>query len=321
MKDTYTIFYSWQNDTKCDNRGYIRECVRKAIDALKKQLGCNIIIDSDSRDEDGESSIDVAIMKKIAKCDFFVCDVTPVAELRPKDDVIKYIPNPNVMLELGYAINAVGWERCILVWNTKEGSQQNAPFDIRNHITKGFEYAEDMSPEELKEKGLHISSILKSKIEKYDDILQKQKSSRINKYDYGVYKYWASIAPLDDLKQSIDNFCNNIAYFDKDMRMWDQFQYEYRNSFEHRFLDQDLKDAIENLVKEIIEMSMYAATICDRNEVSTDYFKMRDFYRILDSKNALEEETKCLQKVREMYPRLVEAVKKYRMIIAEKFGE
>ena len=140
-------------------------------------------------------------------------------------------------------------------------------------------------------------------------------------YDYGVYKYWASIAPLDDLKQSIDSFCNNISYFDKDMRMWDRFQCEYRNSFEHRFLDKELTAAIEELVGAIAEMSMYAATICDRNAVSTDYFKMRDFFRVLDSKRALEEETKCFQKVREMYPRLIDAVKKYRVLIAEKFGE
>lgn len=321
MKDSFRIFYSWQNDTPCDNRGYIRKCIQKSIEKLEKQLKCQIIIDSDSRDEDGEHSIDVTIMNKIAKCDFFICDVTPVAVLRPKEDVIKYIPNPNVMLELGYAINAVGRERCILVWNTKQGSQQNAPFDIRNHITKGFEYSEDMTKDEIKEKGLHISSILKSKIEKYDDILQKQKSSRFNMYDYGVYKYWASIAPLDDLKQSIDSFCNNISYFDKDMRMWDGFQYEYRNSFEHRYLDKELTDAIENLVGAIVEMSMYAATICDRNAVSTDYFKMRDFFRVLDSQKALEEETKCFQKVREMYPRLIDAVKKYRVLIAKKFGE
>ena len=183
MKKKFTIFYSWQNDTDGD-RQYVRNVLQNSVDALMKELEVDIQIDSDSRDEDGEKSIDVAILKKIANCDFFVCDVTPVEKLHPSDEVYKEMPNPNVMLELGFAIGNIGWERCILVWNTLRGAQQNAPFDIRNHITTGYEFSKEMSKEELNNKGLRLKSVLKGKIERYDEILAKQQLDLQGKHDY-----------------------------------------------------------------------------------------------------------------------------------------
>ena len=49
-----------------------------------------------------------------------------------------YIPNPNVMFELGFAVSTLGWNRCIMVSNESYGIIRNAPFDIRNHSIKGY---------------------------------------------------------------------------------------------------------------------------------------------------------------------------------------
>lgn len=91
MKKKYAFFYSWQNDTDGD-RQYLRNVLQNSVDAIKKELDIDIQIDSDSRDEDGAKSIDVAILKKISNCDFFVCDVTPVGKLHPSDEVYKEMP-------------------------------------------------------------------------------------------------------------------------------------------------------------------------------------------------------------------------------------
>jgi hypothetical protein len=40
-------------------------------------------------------------------------------------------PNPNVLIELGYALPAVGDERVILVFNTAYGEFKQLPFDLK----------------------------------------------------------------------------------------------------------------------------------------------------------------------------------------------
>lgn len=51
---------------------------------------------------------------------------------------VKYMPNPNVMLELGYATHVVGWDRVICVLNSDYGAPENMPFDIANRRLTPF---------------------------------------------------------------------------------------------------------------------------------------------------------------------------------------
>jgi hypothetical protein len=48
------------------------------------------------------------------------------------------VPNPNVLIELGYAIAILGWDRIIMLFNTNHGSFPNdLPFDLdRRRVTK-----------------------------------------------------------------------------------------------------------------------------------------------------------------------------------------
>lgn len=40
-------------------------------------------------------------------------------------------PNPNVLLELGYAVSQLGWDRIVMVMNTAFGDVTQLPFDLR----------------------------------------------------------------------------------------------------------------------------------------------------------------------------------------------
>jgi len=42
-------------------------------------------------------------------------------------------PNPNVPIELGYAVKTLGWERVICVVNGDYCNIEHLPFDIRNN--------------------------------------------------------------------------------------------------------------------------------------------------------------------------------------------
>lgn len=44
----------------------------------------------------------------------------------------KRFPNPNVLLEMGYAAALMGWGRVICVMNEHFGPRQSLPFDVRN---------------------------------------------------------------------------------------------------------------------------------------------------------------------------------------------
>jgi hypothetical protein len=71
-------------------------------------------------------------LEKIRASDLIVADVSFIgkAGVGGKDD--KLITNPNVMIELGYALSELGSERIIIVLNTATGAPDDLPFDLKN---------------------------------------------------------------------------------------------------------------------------------------------------------------------------------------------
>jgi len=55
------------------------------------------------------------------------------------------VPNPNVLIELGYALKALGHERIVLVFNKTFGKIEKLPFDLRMHRTLTYECAESVT--------------------------------------------------------------------------------------------------------------------------------------------------------------------------------
>lgn len=95
-----TIFYSWQSDIS-PARNKIKRALEQACRNLSRTLDTanRPELDSDVQGTYGSEPITETIFAKIDECDIFVADVTPVTSL----DSGKLLPNPNVMIELGYA--------------------------------------------------------------------------------------------------------------------------------------------------------------------------------------------------------------------------
>ncbi|MBL8679825.1 MAG: hypothetical protein JNK05_11700 [Myxococcales bacterium] len=132
-----TIFYAWQSDRPPN---VTRNLVERALKDATKSIRNDIDVDSDPRvDRDtagvpGSPDIVATIFEKIDRAAVFVADVTLVttdANGRPS-------PNPNVLVELGYALKVLGWERMVLVMNTTFGGPDDLPFDIRQRRTMTF---------------------------------------------------------------------------------------------------------------------------------------------------------------------------------------
>jgi hypothetical protein len=128
------IFFCWQNhlDNKL-HRFLIRDALNASIGKIQSELpdGTDCILRQDSDTFDRAGSVDIAnmILQKIQNSTIVVGDVTPVLY-----DVEKnyFYPNPNVMLELGYAAKSLGWNRIICLFNKAFCQTEILPFDIRH---------------------------------------------------------------------------------------------------------------------------------------------------------------------------------------------
>ncbi|MCF8781192.1 nucleotide-binding protein [Vibrio sp. IRLE0018] len=126
------IFYSWQSDLpNKSNRGFISDALEKAIKQLKADdsFAMTPFLDRDTQDELGSPDIVHTIFNKIEGSDVFVCDISFINS--GLKGTTRLVPNPNVILELGYAIGTLGWKKIILVMNTHFGGAEHLPFDLR----------------------------------------------------------------------------------------------------------------------------------------------------------------------------------------------
>jgi hypothetical protein len=121
-----TVFYAWQSDTPGNiGRNFIRKALDDAADRMNSDpslSGLTIAIDADTEGEVGTPPVTETILRKIGKADIFAPDLTFVA----KTDGGKLIPNPNVMVEYGYALRALSFEAMMPVMNTHYGPPAEA---------------------------------------------------------------------------------------------------------------------------------------------------------------------------------------------------
>ncbi len=129
------IFFSWQSDLPSGNT---RSVIQSSINDAVKALNGIVVVEAD-RDTQGEfGSPDIAqtIFSKVDDCDIFIADVSIVNKYTSVDEngnanqAMKLSPNPNVLLELGYAAAVVGWENIICILNTDYGAEKELPFDL-----------------------------------------------------------------------------------------------------------------------------------------------------------------------------------------------
>jgi len=124
------IFYSWQSDLpNATNRAFIQQALENAGKAIgaDKTIEVEPVIDRDTQGVAGAPDIAKTIFEKIRAVDIFVADVSIIGGRRKG----RPTSNPNVLIELGYALHALGDERVLLVFNTAYGKVEQLPFDLK----------------------------------------------------------------------------------------------------------------------------------------------------------------------------------------------
>lgn len=154
-KPKHTIFFSWQSDLRAaGNRTLIENALAAAASEIASEATV-FQVDRDTLGLSGSPNIRDSIFAKIESAAAFVADVTPInAGVGVRAHAARTVgwrrwlrwwspgssqsdarlsPNPNVMIELGYAIKALDWPRIIMVLNTAHGTPEDLPFDLRPH--------------------------------------------------------------------------------------------------------------------------------------------------------------------------------------------
>jgi hypothetical protein len=140
---TDTIFYSWQSDLpNRTNRSFIQTALETAAARIRSDatLAVEPVVDRDTLGEPGAPDIAATILRKIAAASAFVCDVSFVTAF---GGAARPSPNPNVLLELGYALRALGAERILMIFNAATGDVSNLPFDPK--FKRVLQYKADKS--------------------------------------------------------------------------------------------------------------------------------------------------------------------------------
>jgi hypothetical protein len=144
------VFYSWQSGLpNSTNRGFIFTALEKAVKALADNPNDDVpIIDRDTQDVPGAPHIAKTILEKVSAADVLVADVSIVQGKGGR----RPTPNPNVLIELGYALCSLGDARIVLVMNDAYGGPEHLPFDLSHHRVMRYNMAEgveDRSAERL----------------------------------------------------------------------------------------------------------------------------------------------------------------------------
>jgi hypothetical protein len=110
------VFWSWQSDTPAEvGMNFIKSAISDALSAIHVDLQLSEAnrpgLDHDTKDTVGWAEVVNTIFSKIQNSSVFVADATPT--LRSVSG--KYSLNPNVLIELGYALRA--WVLSALYWS------------------------------------------------------------------------------------------------------------------------------------------------------------------------------------------------------------
>jgi hypothetical protein len=170
----FSVFFAWQSDTlQRHNRYLIRMALEEAAKRISNDMAIrtNVLIDSDTQDVLGQPPVTDTILGKIQSCDVFTPDFSFVARAESG----KLVPNPNVMLEYGYALRARGYGVMMPVMNTAYGPPEQLPFDM-GHLRDPLQYRLEHT-----ETNAERRSVRKDLSDKFENVLRLMIAATVSK--------------------------------------------------------------------------------------------------------------------------------------------
>jgi hypothetical protein len=250
-----TLFYSWQSDLDPKANNYlIRDALKAAIKTLEKEIDVEMSLDKDTQETSGSPDIVDTIFRKIRAADILVADVTIINA----DYDGRKTPNPNVMIELGYAVKALGWERIICIVNTDYCRPEDLPFDVRNNRTSTYSVNKAGVKEAEKTlTGIMVEAI-RAIVDNYDKILKRFRQDDYIDHDKALFGKFDAMASQVDIFDSLDLLCTSLSINKTHYRLWDRVE-EFRKSFADNFLSQEIQASFEKFARLLDEIHLLAS--------------------------------------------------------------
>lgn len=277
-----TIFYSWQSDLpNSTNRTFIEACLKNAVKLLKEEIRevSEFCIESDSRNDIGTPDLTESIFSKIDKCDIFIGDISIINP----ESCFRKTPNPNVLIELGYAVKTLGWQNIICMFNSDYGNVELLPFDIRSR--KPIIYNTSKDTHDIK---TAITKILKRTIK---DIIYK----RLDKREYLLTKRTVDLS----VQGILIDLCNVVFGIDsKDKYNYTKLLHISKESLIENLKEKDflgflLYRNIENDIKEFIaffndELETFFLKSEEKRLLAKLVFALREYIKIIHSETVFK---------------------------------
>jgi hypothetical protein len=222
----FTVFWSWQSDAPRNcNLKFIRDALDKAIEEINKEnKEISLKVDSGMENVAGTPDVAQIMFDKIDKSEVIVCDVSLVGRIDKWNDngVEKKIPNPNVMIEMGYAAGRMGWENVICVMNEFYGTKADLPFDVKS---KRHPVDYTLDPEDLaqaKSVKRELSKCLKKAIQCCIDAEHRAVIDALSRMDilcltvcsfFGELDYFPDLSLMSPDKQKLMSSSIDVAGF------------------------------------------------------------------------------------------------------------
>lgn len=315
IKKDFRVFFSWQSDSPAEtNAKLIRKSLRAAEKNLsKKNPGINIILDEATRETPGSPNIADKIFEKLDSTQVYIADISTVTlpnSPRP-------CANPNVLLELGYAIAQAGWDRTILLLNKACGKfPSDLPFDIVQNRVSVYDISADSGRDALAQKASELQKLLEYAIQL---ILDKNPKTPLelrglapekirHERDLESLKLLFSRINIEVIQMHINDLPRLIR--DRSLWFWEGFKSVVTSSSFHvydKILEENIFDLYTNWEKSYSFVSRYQDSGDDHifanpGDAPFDREQQKDWDQIEDASQAMAVALRnLLDRVREAY--------------------
>lgn len=239
-----TMFFSWQADTPENvGRRFIEEALKNALTALKSNATVepalrDFALDRDTQGVGGQPPIVDTVFRKIDSATIFVPDMTFVATRLDG----RLSPNPNVLIEYGWALKSLGHPCIVAVMNSAYGAPDNVsmPFDMR-HLRHPITYKlpEDANQEVLT---VEFNRLVQALVSALQTVLNDQEFITIHEkrflklqfqtiqQDHSISRFRPPNVPLGILHQRAGFSAPQDIYLQDGPAMWLRLVPQYAQS-------------------------------------------------------------------------------------------
>lgn len=238
------VFYSWQSDLPAKTgRTFIQDALKRAIRQLNRNMiveesaredKCfqHVILDHDTKGVRGTPDLASTIFQKISTSDVFIADISFVGKNSVSQ---RSFSNPNVLIELGFALGVLTGDKILLVMDTQSGKFDELPFDLRHkRFPIAYSSASDLAVEK-KRLAETFASALAPFVSLHQPLLQRRLLTEEPSFA-NLFAHIMESDSVDDWHRTRTNDWVEIACFKSNVNLRFEIHYDENGTQNENFV-------------------------------------------------------------------------------------